>query len=435
MTRETVIETRFASFKNHLGRMVAHKSVYSDDSKPFGSEIQGALEEMLAIARELGYETYLDPKGYYGYAQIGSGAMLGVLCHVDVVSAGDESMWDCDPFVLSERDGKLYGRGTSDDKGPTLMVMHALRYLLDEGHVLNMRVRFIFGSDEERSWQCMEAYKKREELPSMAFAPDADFPLVHVEKGLLQMLINAPLESDRVILGGDSFNAVAAHAETALRENLIESLDLLDIEYELKGNTVRVLGKSAHASTPDKGINAIYLLSKALVHAGSQTALEEFITKLYELDVLDGFEDAVSGKLTFNVGKAYVDHSNQIVSVDIRYPVSFTLDEVSEVIVDLAAQFGLRAEILSSIDSLYVSEESILVKSLMRSYIEVTKDSEAKPLKIGGATYARAFSNTVAFGAGFPGSISTAHEANEYIDIMETQKAILIYMNAFERLV
>ncbi len=435
MTREIVVESRFGEFKDHLSRMIAHKSVYSEDSLPFGSEIQRSLEEMLKIAEEMGFSTYIDPKGYYGYAEIGSGELVGVLCHIDVVSAGDESMWISDPFILDERDGKLFGRGTSDDKGPTLMAMHALKYLLDEGHVLSKRVRFIFGSDEERSWQCMDAYKKHEELPVMAFAPDADFPLVHVEKGLLQMLINAPLEEERVLVGGDSFNAVAAHAETKVRDGLIASLEKLGIEYELNDEIVRVLGKSAHASTPDKGVNAIYLLCKALVDSGSETCLEYVVTQLYEKGLLDKFEDEVSGKITFNVGKSFVDHSNQIVSVDIRYPVSFKLNEVADIVVDLAAEYGLRAEVSSSIESLYVEEDSELVQALMGSYIDVTKDVDAKPLKIGGATYARAFDNTVAFGAGFPGSVSTAHEANEHIDIKETKKAILIYMNAFERLV
>ena len=435
MTRRNVIDSNFNDFKSYLSRMISHRSVLSDDALPFGKNIDEALNEILEISKELGFNTFKDSDGYYGYAEIGEGApLIGILCHIDVVNEGDLKDWKSNPFELTERDGLLIGRGTSDDKGPTLMAMLALKYLLDEGHKLNSRVRFIFGTDEENLWRCLDAYKEKEEIPSLGFAPDADFPLVNVEKGLMQIFINAPLEENRIITGGNSLNAVASHASTKVREGLIETLKSMDVRFEVEEDTVKVFGVSAHASTPDKGINAIYLLSKALKESGTSTAAECFVADLYDNNPLSKYEDTMSGKLTFNVGMAYTDHSNQIITVDIRYPVSFSLEEVSNEVIDMAAEYGMRGEIYSSISSLYIPEDSELVTSLMESYKEVTGDVDAQPLKIGGATYARAIPNTVAFGPGFPGSVGSAHEANEFINIEETKKAIEIYMNAFERI-
>src|SRR5699024_11049830 len=96
-------------------------------------------------------ETMMDPEGYYGYAEIGEGEELfGVLGHVDVVPVGDLNNWDSDPFELTEKDGKLYGRGTTDDKGPLLASMYALKAILDEGYKLNQRVRFSYMCSRSR---------------------------------------------------------------------------------------------------------------------------------------------------------------------------------------------------------------------------------------------------------------------------------------------
>lgn len=425
MERKTRIEKNLSEYKEYLGRLVSIRSVIDTDEAPFGSGINRALDEVLDISQEMGFDTYQDPDGFYGYAEIGEGALFGVLCHIDVVDEGNRDDWKFNPYMLSEHDGKLFGRGTIDDKGPTLAAMVALRNLLDEGFQLERKVRFIFGTDEENLWRCLDAYKQKEDLPTMGFAPDADFPLVHVEKGMVQLLVKG---EGAGMIGGDSYNAVASHATVKTLDGVVSHLE--DKRYEVKDENITVYGKAAHASTPELGENAIYTLSKALVFANKGLNLEKFVVKLYEENLLDAFEDDVSGKISFNVGKAM----DGAVSLDMRYPVTFDEKAVVSVIQELADSLDLEIERISGLDSLYVPTDTALVEKLMESYIEVSGDTQAKPLKIGGATYARSMDNVVAFGPLFPGKPMVAHQANEYIEIEDLKKAIEIYMIAFEKL-
>ena len=146
------LEGNFPKFLKDLDRVISIPSYLQEDNSkyPFGENIQKALEEMITICKELGFRTYIDPQGYYGYAEIGNGdKLVGVLGHLDVVPPGDLSKWENDPFKPVVKDGKYYGRGAQDDKGPTLAAIYALKTLLDCGFELKYRVRFIFGTDEE----------------------------------------------------------------------------------------------------------------------------------------------------------------------------------------------------------------------------------------------------------------------------------------------
>lgn len=116
--------------------MISYPSVLNEgeNGTPFGQAIQDVLEKTLEICRDIGFTTYLDPKGYYGYAEIGQGAeLLAILCHLDVVPSGDEADWQTPPFEATIKDGWVFGRGVQDDKGPSLAALYAVKSLLDQG--------------------------------------------------------------------------------------------------------------------------------------------------------------------------------------------------------------------------------------------------------------------------------------------------------------
>ena len=176
---------------------------------PFGEAIDQALRKALHIAGELGFRTRYGEGGYYGIAEIGAGTeMLGILGHLDVVPPGKLDDWDTRPFDPVEKDGMLYGRGTQDDKGPMLAALFAVKALMDAGVRFNKRIRFIFGTDEETLWRCINRYKEKEELPKMGFSPNSRFPLTYAEKGLLQLHLEGGNESGVKLAGGSAFNAV-----------------------------------------------------------------------------------------------------------------------------------------------------------------------------------------------------------------------------------
>ena len=165
-----------------IKELVAFPSVCQEgeNDTPFGQAIQDVLEHTLALTEKMGFSTYLDPEGHYGYAEIGQGdELLAVLCHLDVVPAGDLDKWDSPPFEAIIKDQHLIGRGVQDDKGPSMMALFALKALLDAGLSLKKRVRFIFGTDEETLWRCMNRYNQLEEVADMGFAPDSSFPLTY----------------------------------------------------------------------------------------------------------------------------------------------------------------------------------------------------------------------------------------------------------------
>ena len=236
----------------------------------------------LQIAADLGFRTKYGDGGYYGIAETGEGAeMLGILGHLDVVPPGKLKDWNRDPFDPVEKDGMLFGRGTQDDKGPLLASLFAVKALMDAGVKFNKRVRFIFGTDEETLWRCINRYKEKEETPAMGFSPDARFPLIYAEKGLLQLNLEGTNKSDLRMTGGSAFNAVPdmMFYDDVMQEELANKLDDLGFAYEWKEDGIEVKGKAAHAMIPEEGINAISRLCIALHAIGIESKAINFIAQ------------------------------------------------------------------------------------------------------------------------------------------------------------
>lgn len=435
------LDENFPSFLKNLDRLVSIPSYLQEDGSkfPFGENIQKVLEEMLKISQELGFKTYIDPEGYYGYAEIGSGEKLvGVLGHLDVVPPGDLSKWENDPFKPVIKDGKYYGRGAQDDKGPTLAAMYALKTLLDSGFELNYRVRFIFGTDEENLWRDMPKYVEKEEMPTVGFTPDSKFPLIYSEKGLLQCKLIAKNESGMIFKGGDAFNSVPSNMIVDKNEDLIKVLEELNYEYKEKDNKIEIVGKSVHAQVAETGINAINRYMHALTKLGKETKVGKFITENligynFAEPIFGLVKDEHSGELKFNVGKIEFTEENEILGIDIRIPVTYDKDKIVEDLTKKAKEYGFEYTQHDYLKSIYVPLDSELITTLMSAYQEITGDMESQPVASGGATYARAMNNCVAFGCVLPGSPKTEHQPNEYIILDDIKKAIKIYMKAFEK--
>ena len=435
------LDENFPSFLKNLDRLVSIPSYLQEDGSkfPFGENIQKVLEEMLKISQELGFKTYIDPEGYYGYAEIGSGEKLvGVLGHLDIVPPGDLSKWENDPFKPVIKDGKYYGRGAQDDKGPTLAAMYALKTLLDSGFELNYRVRFIFGTDEENLWRDMPKYVEKEEMPTVGFTPDSKFPLIYSEKGLLQCKLIAKNESGMIFKGGDAFNSVPSNMIVDKNEDLIKVLEELNYEYKEKDNKIEVVGKSVHAQVAETGINAINRYMHALTKLGKETKAGKFITENligynFAEPIFGLVKDEHSGELKFNVGKIEFTEENEILGIDMRIPVTYDKDKIVEDLTKKAKEYGFEYTQHDYLKSIYVPLDSELITTLMSAYQEITGDMESQPVASGGATYARAMNNCVAFGCVLPGSPKTEHQPNEYIILDDIKKAIKIYMKAFEK--
>ena len=409
------------------------------ESIPFGKGVDESLRKTLEIAESLGFKTvYKD--GYYGYAEVGEGEeLIGILGHIDVVPIGDESKWKFPPFSATEEDGYIYGRGTQDDKGPTIAAMYAVKALLDAGVKFGKRVRFIIGGDEENLWRCIAKYTENgEEIPSMGFTPDSSFPVTNAEKSLVQFYLRGKGSKEISLNISGALNAVpgVANYTGKLADKLSEKLDELKFDYEKDGESVTVIGKRVHAASADKGVNAIERLCKALYEIGVEDDVVRFVAELSDSvgsKILPNCVDDVSGTLTLNLGELIINEKESKIGFDSRVPVKFTIEDLEDAVKEKATNYGLEFEEFDRLKSLYVPADSELIKTLVSVYEEET-GLEGTPKSSGGATYAKALDNCVAFGAMFPFDEKTEHQENERVNIKNMIKATEIYALSVYRL-
>ncbi|MBR4039097.1 MAG: dipeptidase PepV [Clostridia bacterium] len=425
-------------------RVPSVRAERSADNAPFGAEVRRALDVAMADIARLGMKPR-DIDGYACDAEIGEGTdPLAVLAHLDVVPEGDG--WDHDPYGGEIVDGKMYGRGTGDDKGPGVAALFAMKAILDAGIELRRPCRLILGCDEECGMQDLEYYEEKIGLPDMGFSPDAEFPLINTEKGIMQMKLCGEVTDERLIsiASGTRPNVVPGTAVAVIagdwREQAADAFEIEDedcsIETELvDGNTkIVVTGVPAHASTPDQGKNAakmlVAVLNKLGIGGAPVSLLDEAAGEgAYGVNLGIAGSDHVSGPLTINLGLLFVENGKLSVTFDCRYPVFFDDKTISSTVAKRLAPAGLVMEPCHASHPHHVPESSELVTRLMAVYNGIT-GTQAKPFAIGGGTYARHLKEGVAFGMMFPGEPELAHQANECIDVANYVKAARIYAYA-----
>jgi len=411
--------------------------------------VQSTSERMdLECVNLFGHMAYVD----YGYGN----EMLGILAHIDVVPRGDG--WTMPAFEGIEKDGRIYGRGAIDNKGPAIAALYALKALSDNCIQLSKKVRLIFGTDEETSWKDMDFYKQHEPEPDIAFSPDGEYPVINAEKGLAHIALTVSDENERTgiyvksIDAGTRPNVVPNKAECVLHAPIsIISRSIkaykcpVGATFECEETDsgfvrITVSGKSAHGSHPERGINAAaslvqYLATLSLGSGPIEKAVYTLAQKIGLHQHGEGvgldISDEISGRLTHSLGILSVKDGAFSASLDIRYPISFDLSLIDEKIREHFVDFGI--EYVHTLGSHYIPEDSELIVKLKEAYEEVTGE-EAYCKSIGGATYARAFKNAVTFGPVFPGKPSVEHGPDEYIEIDTLMKNAEIIANAIVKL-
>lgn len=411
---------------------------------PFGRDVKAALDFALQTARGLGLKA-VDMDGYIGYIEAGKGTeTLGVLAHLDVVPA--TGAWSYPPFEAQVAEGRIYARGAIDNKGPAMAAIYALA-AVNGSMKLGKRVRIILGCDEESGWGCMEHYQKHEKLPDTAFSPDAEYPVINTEKGIIHCRFSMDIEDGSAegltVTGGARPNMVPDSAECRAQGRaaklLAEAPDIACVTAE-KGKTLKLSsqGKSAHGSMPEKGINAIWPLVKCLDSAALGGQAGEFIRFCHKsLCFLHGEglgldETDFSGRTSSNLGLIDINSHEASATVDIRHPLSISPDEVMQRL-NACLIKGMKAENIGGHAPHHVPEDSPLVQTLLSVYTRITGRA-GKCIAIGGGTYARAIPSAVAFGPLMPGAPELAHQPDEYISIEELLMNARIYAHCIAEL-
>lgn len=455
----------------NLQELIKIPSVHQESSNPnipFGINTVKALNYILDLGNKLGFRTK-NINGYCGYIEFGSGdEIIGIVGHLDVVPEGEN--WTYPPFEAKIVDNKIYGRGSIDDKGPVMASLYAMKAIMDycaqNCITLNKRVRLILGLDEERNWKCIEYYKEHEEIPSIGFSPDADFPCIYAEKGIISSFLimdyssykNADIVLNNIDCNNNALNVVPKYCScniivknkinineiTEYIKNIITEYNFnIDIEV-INDSELKIIsqGIQAHAAHPDLGINAIsrliIVLDKVFKHYNIEIPIFDLFTKYIGIDFngekLNINVPDESGQLTLNVGKFYFKNNTLKIGLNLRVPINTKFELIENNFYAICKEFdNVYCEFTGKKLPLYVSKDSYLVKTLCKIYNECT-NSNVEPIAIGGATYARAFDNFVSFGANLPGQKDMCHQTDEFISIDNLILACNIYCKAIYEL-
>lgn len=464
---------------------------------PFGPAVRDALVYLLDKAERDGfavknvdnYGGHLDFPGKDATTE-DPGDVVALVGHLDVVPVGDLSQWESDPFEMEIRGGKMYGRGTVDDKGPLLAAYFAVRALKESGFVPEKTIRIMLGCDEETNWDGMTYYMEHEKVtPVSGFSPDAMFPVLYAEKGCLAFEIEGTFkessDADKMagdaahglrlvsVRGGSVVNAVPDKAEAVIEGSPAElaavrlaaatfkavhadfgddavTIAELPAAAAEAGQRLQVTFKGipAHAAFPETGRSAVAMLCECFsglpfASADVNRAVRFFNDHIgYEYNgqrIGLAMEDAPSGKLTFNAGLIEMDEAHVKWTIDVRHPVTTKAEDVLAKL-QQAVQEGPGADsdytvrLIRNELPLYKPADDPMITALLDSYKEFTGDGAAKPIAIGGATYARAVPNTVGFGPIMPGEPDMCHQANEFFSLDGYYTSAKIYAAAVKKL-
>jgi len=427
----------FEEMKKTLKELCSIPSVQGEpeDGKPFGVNVYRALEYFLAKGEEFGFKT-ANYDGYIGeiiWEGTDNKEEIAILCHLDVVKAGRLSDWTYPPFEPTEKDGKIYARGTLDDKGPAVSILYMMKALKDEGYLPVKTIKFILGCNEETGWACIDHYNKVAKMPELGFSPDGNFPVIYAEKGIIHAEFSFACDKTLVVSGGEMANMVCDYAKASFPllkeekyriavESACESSGM-----KFDGCLIESFGLAAHGSTPDLGKNAIAPLLKCLTELGlvDKSAYRSLFEDCYRLKE---YKDE-TGHLTMSPDIISAGNGVMKIIVDFRYP-STMKPEKAEELLSLIAPYTLTSHHQKP---LFSDKEGFLTQTLLKIYNDECGKSE-QPIAIGGGTYARALKNGVAFGPEFPGEEAPVHQPDEYISLYNFEKMSLIYKRAIKEL-
>lgn len=388
---------------------------------PYGTGCARVIQRAMEIGRDMGFE--VQNHEYHCASLLYPGRTereIGIFAHLDVVHEGEG--WSTDPYEPVVRDGWLFGRGSADNKGPAAAGLYALKYLKEQGIVLDHRIRLYLGGSEEAGMEDIKYYTAHYPAPEFSFTPDASFPVCYGEKGILTGEFSRELPEGAVVSfeAGVASNAVPSRAKVLLRGVSLEQVrawidglenkDSFCDEGGAGGIFVSASGRSAHAAFPEGADSAAVKLAEALVQAPFVTREEREAFRLvcqgfagcYGEGMGVAFEDELSGPLTLVGGMVRTENGRLIQNFNMRYSISADRDWIKETLRQSALSYGWTTDWMEDDAPCVIDPDSRTVKELTQICCQVI-GTEMEAYSMGGGTYARKLPNAIAFGPGIRG--------------------------------
>lgn len=453
MTYEEYIDTHIREMTEALTSLISVRSIREEAQEgfPFGKGPAEALKVALSIAEKLGLTVH-NHENYVGTVDMNdSDTKLGILAHLDVVGAG--SGWSFDPYAATVKDGRIYGRGASDDKGPAVAALFAMAAVQAAGIPLHSNVRLILGTDEESGSSDINYYFKKEAPPPHVFTPDGQFPVVNTEKGRVQASFRASFpksEAPRIVSasGGFRINVVPDDAQARIEGLPLETLHWHCQEAqrrtgarfvcEEQGNAivVSVTGIGGHAARPEKANNAITalldFLSALPLHESEAFSSVRGLNRLFPHGDWHGraagiaMHDEISGDLTISLNTLKLTPEHLEGQFDSRTPLCANEDNTLGILYPVFTENSLTLECREYTPAHHTPGDSPFVQTLLRTYEKYTC-SEGKCLSTGGGTYVHNIDGGVCFGCTMPGQEYNVHGADEFVIVSQLVKSAKIF--------
>lgn len=429
----------------------------AEEGMPFGKGPADALKKAEQIAAAYGFKAENMDNYVCCIDMSDNETELDVLAHLDVVPA-DENEWTVtSPYMPVIFDDKLYGRGVADDKGPAIAALYAMRAIKELGINLKKNVRLILGADEECGGEDIEYYYSVRKSATYTISPDADFPVVNVEKGryasgytaeidcLHERIVSIHSGSKDNVIPGMCTIVVADITDTELR-SLKSEADRIGVEIEIRDNGVNkeilIKGVSGHAAEPEYAVNALTAGLDIISKICGNTELEEKISGLSDIfpfgdyyGCAAGIElcDDVCGRLTISLNRLDYENGRLDCVFDSRIPEIATRENLVEVLRARGMIYSLKLKDSNMSKPHIVREDSHFIQTLLACYEEV-KNKKGYTSAIGGGTYVHDIDNGVAFGPVEPEIKTNLHSFDENIPIDALLDAAVIYALTMIRL-
>lgn len=398
----------------HLGELMEFQSISEDREC-----CRAALKYVMDLAESFGFETKTGRHGDVGIVDLGEGSeTIGILVHVDVVAEGNPDLWDFEPYQLTEKDGILYGRGIVDDKGPVIASLYAMKKMKDDNIPLKKKIRLIIGTSEEIHWTDMEHYMDEFDVPDYGYSPDGNFPIYNQENGYMDVEL---CFEEELTDGLEGFEGGSA-------PNSIPSFAC----YRKDGKKVAFVGKAAHSSAPELGVNAINLLCE---NVGTEFGLrfasvvnQYFPEGTYETNIRFRKRDgslSEKGDLTMVPTTLRQEEKRIYINFNVRQCCEIPGKNIIEGLKFLEEAYDCRIILKENMEPIWVDDNQPWIQRMQQVTAEYGMDT--KCLFAPGCSYAKCMPNFVGWGPVFPWDPDCAHMENEQQSMESFLKSLEMY--------